>query len=212
MLLMNANRDAKCRGSSAREHIEEFLRASQTIDFAGMSRSEIYTWIQEALIRQEYFAQGKKERGALRAYLSKVSGRSMPQITRLIRRYRQMGQLRVTAVQRHKFPHKYTQADVQLGSTAYDPHRSAGAFFPGYFAGGVKSTGFQRQMPGRFARCGIPGRRGINGPPPPGERQEGGFSAPTLAISRHQPFRTFSGPHVASSILAHTSRNAAPGW
>jgi hypothetical protein len=36
-------------------------------------------------VEQEYFAQRKKQRGQVRALLSKVSGLSMPQITRLIR-------------------------------------------------------------------------------------------------------------------------------
>src|SRR6202007_2307563 len=90
------------------ERIAEFLRASQSIDFVGKSRGEVYTWIQEILIRQQYFAQRRNERGALRAYISKVTGRSLPQITRLIRQYRESGQLRVVGVQRHKFARTYT--------------------------------------------------------------------------------------------------------
>lgn len=98
----------------AAEHIQEFLRASQTIDFAGKSRSEVYAWVQETLMRQQYFAQGRKQRGIVRAYLSKVSGRSMPQITRLIRRYHDSGELRIAAIQRYRFACTYTAADVRL--------------------------------------------------------------------------------------------------
>ncbi len=47
------------------ERIQEFLRASQAIDFAGKSRNEIYAWVQETLTQQEYFAKPKKERGAM---------------------------------------------------------------------------------------------------------------------------------------------------
>jgi transposase InsO family protein len=96
------------------ERIQEFLRASQTIDFVGKSRSEIYAWIQETLMQQEYFAQNRKERGAVRAYLSKLTGRSMAQITRLIREYRHRGQLRAGAVERHKFARIYSDTDVRL--------------------------------------------------------------------------------------------------
>jgi len=69
--------------------ITEFLKGSSEIEFSGQSRIERYAWLQTALIEQRYFSLGKKQRGAVRALLSKVAGLSMPQITRLIRRYRQ---------------------------------------------------------------------------------------------------------------------------
>ena len=71
----------------------EFLTASEGICFAGQSRVEVYAWVQATLLPQEYFRQGKRQRGAIRAYLSKVRGRSWPQLTRLIRQYRQEGRI-----------------------------------------------------------------------------------------------------------------------
>ena len=41
--------------------------------------------MQRVLVAREYAVRGKTERGAIRAYLSKISGLSVPQITRLIR-------------------------------------------------------------------------------------------------------------------------------
>ncbi len=70
------------------QQMGEFLRASEAVRFAGQNRAEVYAWVQETLLRQEYFRQRKKQRGLIRDYLSKVSGRSLPQITRLIRRSR----------------------------------------------------------------------------------------------------------------------------
>jgi hypothetical protein len=94
--------------------IGEFLKASEGIDFSGASRAEAYGWIQRTLIEQEYGRQRKKERGVIRAYLSKVTGRSLAQITRLIRLYLQLGRIETTPYQRHQFATKYTQADVAL--------------------------------------------------------------------------------------------------
>src|ERR1700694_4955816 len=94
--------------------IGEFLKASEGIDFSGASRTEAYAWIQRTLIQQEYGRQRKKERGVIRAYLSKVTGRSLAQITRLIRLYVQLGRIETTPYQRHRFATKYTQADVAL--------------------------------------------------------------------------------------------------
>src|SRR6202165_374347 len=94
--------------------IGEFLKASEGIDFSGASRAEAYGWIQRTLIEQEYGRQRKKERGVIRAYLSKVTGRSLAQITRLIRLYVQLGRIETTPYQRHQFATKYTQADIAL--------------------------------------------------------------------------------------------------
>ena len=56
---------------------------------------------------------GKKQRGAVRALLAKVAGLSLPQITRLIRSYRQDGEIQVHAGARRRFPVKYTTEDLE---------------------------------------------------------------------------------------------------
>ena len=86
------------------QQMGEFLRGSEAVRFAGQNRAEVYAWVQETLLRQEYFRRGKKQRGLIRAYLSKMSGRSLPQLTRLIRQYRQSGHIRVQAYRRRGFP------------------------------------------------------------------------------------------------------------
>jgi len=96
------------------EQIQEFLKGNQPIEFAGQSRAERYQFVQRVLVAQEYARQGKQPRGAIRAYLSKVTGLSLPQITRLIRQYRQKGTVEVQPRRRHRFPSKYTHRDVEL--------------------------------------------------------------------------------------------------
>src|SRR5208283_2458908 len=96
------------------EAIGAFLEASQAIEFAGQNQEEIYAWVKATLLQQEYFRQGKKQRGVIRAYLHKVTGKSLPQITRFIRQYRQTGDLKSRAGQRRRFPKKYTAADIAL--------------------------------------------------------------------------------------------------
>ena len=94
--------------------ISEFLKGSEGIEFAGQGRAEIYAWTERMLVAQQYAGQSKKQRGVIRAYLSKVTGLSLPQITRLIRRYRQTGKVEVKASRRRRFPAKYTAQDVAL--------------------------------------------------------------------------------------------------
>ncbi len=96
------------------ERMKEFLSGSAGIDFSGQSRAEKYTWVESMLAEQRYFSLGKRQRGVVRALLAKVAGLSLPQITRLIRRYRQDGELRVQAGGRRQFPVKYTTEDLEL--------------------------------------------------------------------------------------------------
>lgn len=94
--------------------ISEFLKGSQGIEFAGQGREEIYAWIERTLVAQEYHRQGKKQRGAIRAYAAKVTGLSLPQITRLIRQYVKTGKVQAQRYSRRRFQSKYTAADVKL--------------------------------------------------------------------------------------------------
>lgn len=94
--------------------IAEFLRGSAEIKFAGQTRTERYAWMQAMLSEQRYFSLNKKERGAVRALLSKVAGLSLPQITRLIRSYKRDGEIRPHTGGRRRFPTKYTTQDLEL--------------------------------------------------------------------------------------------------
>lgn len=96
------------------QQISEFLKGSQGIQFSGQSRAERYAWTEGMLVAQEYARQAKKQKGAIRACLSKVTGMSLPQITRLIRSYVQTGRVEGKGYRRRRFPRQYSQKDVAL--------------------------------------------------------------------------------------------------
>ncbi len=96
------------------EQMQAFLQGSLEIQFSGQNRAERYEFVQRLLVAQEYAKQRKKQRGAIRAYLSKVTGLSLPQITRLIRQWRRSGVVKVQPCRRRRFPTKYTRRDVEL--------------------------------------------------------------------------------------------------
>jgi transposase InsO family protein len=100
--------------SLSQKQINEFLKGSEGIEFAGQGRAEVYGWVQRTLVDQQYQTQGKKARGAVRAYLSKVTGLSMAQITRLIRSYAGSGLVEPKAYRRRRFTTKYQQSDIVL--------------------------------------------------------------------------------------------------
>jgi len=96
------------------EEINGFLVGSAPIEFTGQSRVERYAWIETTLRQQQYFSLSKKQRGGVRALLCKVSGLSVPQLTRLIRSYRQSGAIGAQTGSRRRFPVKYNTEDLEL--------------------------------------------------------------------------------------------------
>jgi hypothetical protein len=94
--------------------MDEFVTGSEGIGFTGESRAAIYGWTERLLVVQEFLVQSKKGRGAIRMYASKVTGLSLPQMTRLIRSYAQTGTVELRVSLRCRFPGKYTERDVTL--------------------------------------------------------------------------------------------------
>jgi transposase InsO family protein len=104
------------------EQIEAFLNASQEMRFEGETAKQIYRWIEQVLVRQNYHQQSRQTRGLLRRYLTKMTGRSRAQVTRLIARYRESGSLQPVPYRRHRFPQRYTRADLELLATVDAAH------------------------------------------------------------------------------------------
>jgi transposase len=96
------------------EQIGAFLNASQEIGFEGETREQIYHWIEQVLVRQEYHQQKRPARGLLRSYVAKMTGLSRAQVTWLIARYGKSGSLGPAPYRRHRFAQRYTRADIEL--------------------------------------------------------------------------------------------------
>ena len=104
------------------QQITEFLKGSEGMAFTGGDRASIYAWTEQLLVAQEYAGKGKKERGAIRRYACKVTGLSLPQMTRLIRSCRATGTVAVRPSRRRRFPGKYTEGDVRLLAAVDNAH------------------------------------------------------------------------------------------
>lgn len=104
------------------EQIEQFLVAAQEVRFEASEREAAYGWIQRLLCQQEYVRQGRRVRGLLRRYIAKMTGFSRAQMTRLIRRYVASGQVRNPPARRHRFPQRYTRADIELLAAVDEAH------------------------------------------------------------------------------------------
>jgi len=106
------------------DQIEAFLNASEEIRFEGENREQVYGWVEQVLRQQQYPKQGRKARGLVRRYLEKMTGLSRAQVTRLITRFRANGELQPAHYRRHRFPQRYTRADIELLATVDEAHES----------------------------------------------------------------------------------------
>ena len=75
---------------------------------------------------QEFARLGKKERGLIGALVEKITGLSTSQVTRLIRKYLDSGQVRPEVYTRNGFAVRYTGADIALLADVERAHRAFG--------------------------------------------------------------------------------------
>ena len=106
------------------EQIRAFLEASEDIQFEGKRREEVYDWISRLLRQQGYRTQGKLVRGLLRRYVAKMTGLGRAQVTRLIGRYMEHSEVKQLPRRQHRFPSRFTQADLELLAKVDEAHET----------------------------------------------------------------------------------------
>ena len=106
------------------QQIEQFLLAAKEVRFEASQRQEVYGWVERLLCGQEYARQGRRARGLLRRYLGKMTGLSRAQFTRLVGHYLETGQVRRKTSRRHRFPTRYSRADIELLALVDEAHES----------------------------------------------------------------------------------------
>ena len=106
------------------EAIRRFVAASEEIRFESADRRQVYAWVEGLLVGQQYAQQGKAARGLLRRYIEKMTGLSRAQVTRLIARYAASGRVEPTVYRRHRFPERFTRADIELLAAVDEAHET----------------------------------------------------------------------------------------
>lgn len=96
------------------EQVKEFIEGSHSIEFRGLNTRDKYGWVEEVLKRFRYQKLKKDGKGLIKRYLLKVTGYSRAQLTRLIGLYQQSGKIQPARYHRHRFPQRYSVADVAL--------------------------------------------------------------------------------------------------
>jgi transposase InsO family protein len=106
------------------EQIRAFLEASEGVHFTGEQREEVYGWISRTLQAHRYRQQSRRARGLLRRYVERFTGLSRAQVTRLIGRYLKSGEVTQRSYRRHRFPQRYTRADIELLAAVDEAHET----------------------------------------------------------------------------------------
>jgi hypothetical protein len=96
------------------EQIRAFLAGSGEVRFTGQLRAEVYGWVEKTVVRLQYTSLNKPGKGLVRRYISRMTGLSRAQVTRLIALQRRTGRVRAAVYERTKFATRYTAADVNL--------------------------------------------------------------------------------------------------
>ena len=104
--------------------MQEFVEGSRAVQWTACGREAIYDFLRRVLEAQHYGQRSKAEKGVVRLFLGKLTGRSRAQLTRLIGQWNRRGRIAVRAAQRHRFPCRYTRQDITLLAAVDRAHES----------------------------------------------------------------------------------------
>ena len=92
--------------------IREFSKVAKDITFQGASRKEKYEWIEMIINKFRYFSCSKKDKSAVKQYITRMTGYSDAQLTRLIAKKRKCGKILADTTRHYHFSRKYTPEDI----------------------------------------------------------------------------------------------------
>ena len=94
--------------------MQEFTEGNRDVEFKLEGRAAAYNFLEMVLKAQRYRSLSKGQRGIVRGFLTKVTGFSRSQLTRLLRRWRRTRRVAGPPTYRPCFPRRYTAGDVAL--------------------------------------------------------------------------------------------------
>lgn len=111
------------------DQMEAFLTGSQAIAFTiATTKDERYQFVENQLNRFAYSRLKRRKKGIMLQFLAKVSGYSRQQLTRLVQRYLQNGQLQRFQKTLNGFEQFYTAGDIQLLAQLDQRHDTPNGF------------------------------------------------------------------------------------
>ena len=106
------------------EQIRAFLEASDEVDFKGRHREEMYEWVNQTLRQLKYEGLKRSGKGLVRQYVSKMTGLSKAQMTRLVGMYLRGDEVKPKVYRRQRFRKRYTREDIELLAAVDEAHET----------------------------------------------------------------------------------------
>ena len=108
--------DIQTRRLRTIEQLRAFVEGSEAVDFKAPGRDEAYGFVRDTLGRFGYRGLGKADKGAVLRFLVAATGLSLQQIERLVRQWRETGQVRDRrgGNRGRPFRRRFTPADIRL--------------------------------------------------------------------------------------------------
>ena len=96
------------------EQMKALVESSRAVRFSLEGREALYRLLVRVLKNQRYAELRREQRGIVRRFLAKVTGRSRAQITRLINQWMEVRTIEAKRPSRRRFPIRYTDGDARL--------------------------------------------------------------------------------------------------
>ena len=97
--------------------LKSFLKEVAVVNFSinnigNKNKQEMYDWVGTVLQKFRYFSLKKKEKIIVIDYIKKITGRSRPQVKKLIKKKKKFGRIKLSIVKRNVFPVRYNTSDI----------------------------------------------------------------------------------------------------
>jgi hypothetical protein len=105
------------------ESLENFLQGNQIIAYSVLGgKLDRYQFIRKTLVKFSYITCNKKDKGIVKRFLSKLTGYSRPQLTRLISQYTRSDHIKWQPCRSNGFACQYTAEDISLLAKVDERH------------------------------------------------------------------------------------------
>ena len=106
------------------EQMRAFLGGNEDVGYRAPNRKELYEWTQATLCAQDYMGLHRSDKGLVKQYISKLTGVSRAQLTRLIAQYVASGIVQVRRGSGKRYTARYTPADMAVLAEVDEAHET----------------------------------------------------------------------------------------
>ena len=104
------------------ERIRALVEGSAGIEFAAPDRKDVYAWTRQVLVGQGYHGLKRADKGVIRAFIGRMTGRSRAQVARMIGQYAAAGEVKSRRGKGRRFKQRYTRQDIAVLAEVDEAH------------------------------------------------------------------------------------------